>query len=82
MANGGFEAVERCGPDVRKYAWSDLSAVAQIPKAEAIPINNTDGASNGTMRTVILAKARIQYAAAYRLNHDRLWNTGSPPARG
>jgi len=27
---------------------------------------------------VIPAKAGIQYAAAYRFNHWRLWNTGSP----
>jgi hypothetical protein len=32
--------------------------------------------------TVIPAQAGIQYAAAYRLNHYGLWNTGSPPARG
>jgi hypothetical protein len=27
---------------------------------------------------VISAKTGIQYAAAYRFNHRRLWNTGSP----
>jgi len=27
---------------------------------------------------VIPAHAGIQYAAAYRFNHWRLWNTGSP----
>ncbi|EJN14507.1 hypothetical protein PMI42_01917 [Bradyrhizobium sp. YR681] len=28
------------------------------------------------------AKAGIQYAAAFRLNHSRLWNTGSPAFAG
>ena len=31
--------------------------------------------------TVIPAQAGIQYAAADRFNHWRLWNTGDPPAR-
>ena len=35
-----------------------------------------------TPSAVIPAKAGIQYAAAYRLNHWRLWNTGSPALRG
>jgi hypothetical protein len=30
-----------------------------------------------TPRAVIPAKAGIQYTAAYRLNHWRLWNTGT-----
>jgi len=28
------------------------------------------------------AQAGIQYAAAYRFNHDCLWNTGSPAFAG
>ncbi len=31
---------------------------------------------------VIPAQAGIQYAAAYRFNHNRLWNTGSPAFAG
>jgi len=31
--------------------------------------------------TIAPAQAWIQYAAAYRLNHERLRNTGSPPSR-
>jgi hypothetical protein len=31
---------------------------------------------------VIPAQAGIQYAAAYRFNHQRLWNTGSPAFAG
>jgi hypothetical protein len=32
--------------------------------------------------TVIPAKAGIQYAAAYRFFHQRLWDTGSPTGDG
>jgi hypothetical protein len=31
---------------------------------------------------VIPAKAGIQYAAPFRLNHERRWNTGSPAFAG
>jgi hypothetical protein len=34
------------------------------------------------MKTVIPAKAGIQYAAAYRFNHCCLWDTGSPAFAG
>jgi hypothetical protein len=33
------------------------------------------------VRTCALERA-IQYDAAYRFNHDRLWNTGSPAYAG
>jgi hypothetical protein len=35
--------------------------------------------SFSTAGVVVPAKAGIQYAAASRLHHNGLWNTGSPP---
>jgi len=38
---------------------------------------------NHVLSTVIARLDRaIQYAAAYRFKHDRLWNTGSPGRAG
>jgi hypothetical protein len=46
-------------------------------------INVSDGTSDvAAPKAVIPAKAGIQYAAAYRINHNRLWNTGSPAFAG
>jgi len=40
------------------------------------------GAASNLTTAVIPAQAGTQYAAAFRFNHRRLWNTGSPAFAG
>jgi hypothetical protein len=78
----------------RAFCCTRTMGVSRHPAFPAPSVSDEGGSNRKTrtpcaarMRTHILslvmpAKAGIQYAAASRLKHNRLWNTGSPDQVG
>ena len=72
-------------PDNRRvlnYEGIATSLRAPFPPARHCDPPRRNDAEVATHTTVIPAHAGIQYAAASRLNHCGLWNTGSPAFTG
>src|ERR1700739_2033453 len=59
------------------------SSLASPPPPLAVAgTTKVEGTFAAPQTVVIPAKAGIQYAAAFRFYHERLWNTGSPAFAG